>query len=61
MITLGLVLGGYEKRTGKDAWRYTDRGVRRYLHFLADNGHHLAPVEQAAAGDIDPGTIDIDS
>ncbi|WP_405132926.1 ParB/RepB/Spo0J family partition protein [Nocardia sp. NBC_01388] len=61
VITLGLVLGAYEKRTGKDAWRYTDRGVRRYLHFLADNGHHLAPVEQAAAGDIDPGTIDIDS
>ncbi|WP_212761478.1 ParB/RepB/Spo0J family partition protein [Nocardia uniformis] len=61
VITLGLVLGAYEKRTGKDAWRYTDRGVRRYLHFLADNGHHLTPVEQAAAGDIDPNTIDIDS
>ncbi|WP_327138936.1 ParB/RepB/Spo0J family partition protein [Nocardia sp. NBC_01327] len=61
VITLGLVLGAYEKRTGKDAWRFTDRGVRRYLHFLADNGHHLTPVEQAAAGDIDPSTIDIDS
>lgn len=61
VITLGLVLGAYEKRTGKDAWRYTDRGVRRYLHFLADNGHHLTPVEQAAAGDLDPNTIDIDS
>ncbi|WP_327145279.1 ParB/RepB/Spo0J family partition protein [Nocardia sp. NBC_01327] len=61
VITLGLVLGAYEKRTGKDAWRFTDRGVRRYLHFLADNGHHLTAVEQAAAGDIDPNTIDIDS
>ncbi|BAW05066.1 ParB/RepB/Spo0J family partition protein [Nocardia seriolae] len=61
VITLGLVLGAYEKRTGKDSWGHTDRGVRRYLHFLADNGHHLTPVEQAAAGDLDPATIDIDS
>lgn len=61
VIILGLVLGGYEKRTTKEAWRHTDRGVRRYLHFLADNGHHLTPVEQAAAGDLDPNTIAIDS
>lgn len=60
VIVLALVLGGYEKRTTKEAWRHTDRGVRRYLRFLADNGHNLTPVEQAAAGDLDPSTIAID-
>lgn len=61
MILLALVLGAFEGRTTKFAWQYSDPGVTRYLHFLASLGHTLTPVEQAAAGDLDPETIDIDS
>ncbi|WP_280378331.1 ParB/RepB/Spo0J family partition protein [Nocardia wallacei] len=61
VILLGLVLGAYEKRTGKDAWRYADRGVRHYLQFLREVGHQLVPVELAAIGELDADTIDIDT
>ncbi|MBF6173599.1 ParB/RepB/Spo0J family partition protein [Nocardia blacklockiae] len=61
VILLGLVLGAYEKRTDKDAWRYSDPGVRRYLQFLREVGHHLVPVELAAIGELDADTIDIDT
>ncbi|MCU1642956.1 MAG: hypothetical protein JWN03_3231 [Nocardia sp.] len=60
-IILALVLGAYEVRTTKHAWQYTDGLVTHYLHFLANHGHALTPIEQAAAGDVDPNTIDIDS
>ncbi|PXX53428.1 ParB family chromosome partitioning protein [Nocardia tenerifensis] len=61
VVTLGLVLGAYEKRTDRSCWKHNARGVRRYLQFLAEHGHHLTPVEQAATGDLDPETIDINS
>lgn len=61
VIVLALVLGAYEKRTGKDCWRYDDRGVKHYMSFLAEIGHQLVPVELAAAGELDYQTIDIDN
>ncbi|PPJ14976.1 ParB/RepB/Spo0J family partition protein [Nocardia cyriacigeorgica] len=61
VIVLGLVLGAYEKRATKDSWRHNDRGVARYLRFLREVGHQLVPVELAAAGELDPDTIDIDT
>ncbi|MBF6320301.1 chromosome partitioning protein ParB [Nocardia cyriacigeorgica] len=61
VIVLGLVLGAYEKRATKDSWRHNDRGVARYLKFLREVGHQLVPVELAAAGELDPDTIDIDT
>lgn len=61
VIVLGLVLGAYEKRATKDSWRHHDRGVTRYLKFLREVGHQLVPVELAAAGELDPDTIDIDT
>ncbi|MBF6331889.1 ParB/RepB/Spo0J family partition protein [Nocardia transvalensis] len=61
VILLGLVLGGYEKRTAKDCWRYADRGVKRYLTFLREQGHQLVPVELAALGEVDSDHIDIDT
>ncbi|NNH73790.1 ParB N-terminal domain-containing protein [Nocardia uniformis] len=61
VIVLALVLGAYEGKVTKSAWQYRDAGVSRYLHFLASLGHVLTSVEQAAAGDLDPDSIDIDS
>ena len=65
MITLGLVLGSLEARTGKDAWRqpapvrepgedrlHYGRSVTSgdYLRFLAANGYTLAAVEEVITG-----------
>lgn len=53
VITLALVLGAYEARITKDAWRrneYTS-GVDTYLHFLRDLGYTLSDV----AGSIPAG------
>ncbi|MFE3757908.1 ParB/RepB/Spo0J family partition protein [Nocardia tengchongensis] len=64
VIVLAMVLGAFESRTGKDSWRYNDRGVQRYLKFLAAVGEQLefalVDVEQAAAGLIDYHDIDLD-
>lgn len=65
VIVLAMVLGAFESRTGKDAWRFSDRGVHRYLRFLADVGagmdFELVDVEQAAAGLLDYHDIDLDT
>ncbi|MEU1204636.1 ParB N-terminal domain-containing protein [Nocardia sp. NPDC005825] len=65
VIVLGMVLGAFESRAGKDSWRYNDRGLQRYLRFLATVGEQLefelVDVEQAAAGLIDFHDIDIDT
>ncbi|RJO77704.1 hypothetical protein D5S18_08210 [Nocardia panacis] len=61
VILLGLVFGYYESRIGADSWGHRDSGTARYLHYLAELGHHLMPVEQAAAGDLDPTTVPIDN
>lgn len=52
MLILALVLGAYEARTTKDAWRggYYTRDVPTYLRFLGENGHALAPIEELTAG-----------
>jgi ParB family chromosome partitioning protein len=56
VITLGLVLGALESRTGKDAWRNTtgwptqSLGSPGYLKFLAEQGYTLAPIEEAITG-----------
>ncbi|GAA5091431.1 ParB/Srx family N-terminal domain-containing protein [Nocardia iowensis] len=61
VIVLALVLGAYEKRTGRDCWRFSDKGVKHYMSFLAEIGHQLVPVELAAAGTLDCETIDLDN
>ncbi|MRH91567.1 hypothetical protein GFY24_29705 [Nocardia sp. SYP-A9097] len=65
VIVLGMVLGAFESRAGKDSWRYNDRSLQRYLRFLATVGEQLefelVDVEQAAAGLIDFHDIDIDA
>ncbi|MFE3795746.1 ParB/RepB/Spo0J family partition protein [Nocardia tengchongensis] len=64
VVVLAMVLGAFESRAGKDSWRYNDRGVQRYLKFLATVGQQLefelVDVEQAAAGLIDYHDIDLD-
>lgn len=59
VIVLALVLAAYEIEVTKTAWQYRDAEVSRYLHFLASLGHALTPVEQVAAGDLDPEAIDV--
>ncbi|MFE3001391.1 ParB/RepB/Spo0J family partition protein [Nocardia sp. NPDC059246] len=65
VIVLAMVLGAFESRTGKDAWRFRDRGIQRYLRFLAAVGEamefELVDVEQAAAGLVDFHDIEIDA
>ncbi|MFE3230099.1 ParB/RepB/Spo0J family partition protein [Nocardia sp. NPDC059228] len=65
VIVLGMVLGAFESRAGKDFWRYSDRGLQRYLRFLATVGQQLefelVDVELAAAGLIDFHDIDLDT
>jgi len=50
VITLALVLGALEARTGKDAWRGSGWGhyvgAAELLGFLADNGYPLADIER---------------
>ncbi|WP_052073748.1 ParB/RepB/Spo0J family partition protein [Rhodococcoides fascians] len=63
VLLLARVLTAFEARlTGpqdaKDYWRFSAKhyrgmvGIDRYLTFLADSGHTLTPVEQAAIGNI---------
>ena len=63
VLLLARVLTAFEARlTGpqdaKDYWRFSVKhyrgmvGIDSYLTFLADSGHALTPVEQAAIGNI---------
>jgi ParB family chromosome partitioning protein len=67
VITLALILGALEARTGKDAWRqpaplrapgedriYYGRQVTSgdYLRFLAEHGYALAAVEEVITGSL---------
>lgn len=63
VLLLARVLSAFEARlTGpqdaKDYWRFTSKhyrglaGIDSYLTFLADSGHTLSAVEQAAIGNI---------
>ncbi|RDI45318.1 ParB/RepB/Spo0J family partition protein [Nocardia mexicana] len=72
VITLGLVLGGYETLIDKSLWRNPYGRLPRYLTFLAEVGKELATgdettdytlvdVEQAAAALIDYRHIDLDT
>ena len=55
VITLALVLGALEARTGKDAWRGSGWGhyvgAAELLRFLADNGYPLADIERVILGE----------
>ncbi|WP_042940245.1 ParB/RepB/Spo0J family partition protein [Rhodococcus sp. AW25M09] len=66
VLLLARVLTAFEARlTGpqdaKDYWRFSSKhyrgmvGIDSYLTFLADSGHALTPVEQAAIGNITVG------
>lgn len=50
LISLVLLLSGYEDNMGDDSWRIKDGGRHRYLKFLQSCGYELSPVEQMAAG-----------
>ena len=55
VIVLGLVLGGLEARTPKDAWRgrgWHKTAGKQLLAFLADNGYQLAPIENVITGEL---------
>ncbi len=51
VLTLAMVLAGYEDATTTDSWRRVDAGTARYLRFLAANGYALADVERRACGE----------
>jgi ParB family transcriptional regulator, chromosome partitioning protein len=46
MLTLAIILAGYEDRIDRNAWRSPTSEHRRYLRFLADCGYNLAEVEE---------------
>ena len=51
MLTLALVLAGYEDDTHTGSWRSVNTGTRRYLTFLADCGYTLSGVDRRACGE----------
>ncbi len=59
VLTLAVVLGAFEARTPKDAWRYGGKGgagrysvgTGQYLAFLVANGYQLADVERVVVGE----------
>ena len=51
VLTLALVLAGYEDAMTKDSWRHVSAGTARYLRFLEANGYALADVERRACGE----------
>ncbi len=64
VIVLALVLGAFEARCDKDYWRphpYSNTGIPDYLHFLADIGYSLTPIDLVAAGDLDADEVDAES
>ncbi len=58
VMALALAFTNYEAHIARDAWAHKDPRTSYYLHYLADLGHRLTPVEQAAAGDVDPASLD---
>ena len=51
VLTLAVVIGGYEARTRKFGWRATSYArIDQYLQFLADLGYPLAPIEEVMVG-----------
>lgn len=55
VIVLGLVLGGLEARTPKDAWRgrsWHKTAGKQLLAFLAANGYQLADIENVITGEL---------
>ena len=64
VVTLALVLGAYEARTTKDAWRRNsyggDHGVAHYLHFVASLGYPLSQIEEVMTGDRPEDDVDPD-
>jgi ParB family chromosome partitioning protein len=53
VLTLALVLAGYEDATHTGSWRQVNQGTARYLTFLAACGYGPADVERRACG-LDP-------
>ena len=51
VLTLALVLAGYEDDTYTGSWRSVNIGTRRYLTFLAACGYTLSDVERRACGE----------
>ena len=51
VLTLALVLAGYEDDTHTGSWRSVNAGTRRYLTFLAACGYTLSDVERRACGE----------
>ena len=61
VLVLALVLGAFEARTPKDAWKgWFSASTSRYLHFLAEIGHSLTEIEEVMAGDRAPKDVSID-
>jgi ParB family chromosome partitioning protein len=60
VITLALVAAALEARMVNDAWRSRPRSADRYLTFLTEHGHTLAPVEEVTAGQRTPDDVEID-
>jgi len=54
VLTLALVLAGYEYATDVNSWRRVDPATRRYLRFLADCGYTLSTWSAAPAARTRP-------
>jgi len=50
VLSLAVVLAGYEDATHAGSWRHVDPATRRYLTYLAEGGYTLADVERRACG-----------
>lgn len=61
VITLGLVLGGYEARLRKFGWKVNDHYLPthcdEYLRFLRGLGYSLAEIEEVVTGDRDKDSV----
>lgn len=51
VLSLALVLAGYEDDTHTGSWRSVNAGTRRYLTFLGDCGYTPSDVERRACGE----------
>jgi ParB family chromosome partitioning protein len=50
VLTLALVLAGFESSTHVGSWRHVDTGICAYLGFLESTGYVLSDVERRACG-----------
>ena len=57
MLSLAIVLAGYEAGTHRGNWRNADPATQRYLAQLRDWGYQLSEVEQLA---LDPDAVPVD-